>query len=79
MSLTKEGIKSPKSSWVEELPEEQAVPMFKKGHEGKKVHCGKPLKFGGCLLILMEVQLMYNVILVSGALHSDLTYTCLMK
>ena len=53
--------------------------MFKKGHEGRKGSFGKPLKFGGCLLILMEVQLMYNVILVSGVLHSDLTFTCLMK
>lgn len=54
-------------------------PCLKRDMKEEKVHCGKPLKFGGCLLILMEVQLMYNVILVSGALHSDLTFTCLMK
>lgn len=64
---------------MEELPEEQGVPVFKKDMKEEKVHCGEPLTFGGCLLILMEVQLMYNVILVSGALHSDWTFTCLMK
>ena len=33
MSLTKEGIKSLESSYVEELPDEQGALVFKKGHE----------------------------------------------
>lgn len=45
----------------------------------ENVNCGKPLTFGGCLLISVEVQLMYNVILVSRVLHRDSTFTCLVK
>lgn len=37
---------------------------LKRDMNEENVYCGKPLTFGGCLLISLEVQLMYNVILV---------------
>ena len=52
---------------------------LKRDMNEENVYCGKPLMVGGCLLISVEVQLMYNVVLVSGALHHDSTFTCLVK